>query len=189
MPKLLGALPISPSNPAWARVAQPVRIADKCKLIKDETDEALSEIFEHEAQEQRCRDSDRLQHPAGSAGLFNPQAPSWSSGTSAAGTFNGETSSENSSQLGTTEFFNDPTLVNLFDQALVSNQQLRILAENIRIANNEVLRRRGTYLPLATLGTGASLNKYSYNTLAGADNLARSSLQVAATFPHRCQIS
>ena len=85
--------------------------------------------------------------------------------------FNGETSSDNSAQLGTREFFNDPTLSSLIDQALVGNQQLRILAEDIRIANNEVLRRRGTYLPMATLGTGASLNKYSYNTLEGADNL------------------
>ena len=51
-PKLLGILPSSPSNPAWARVAQPERIADKRKLIKDETDEALSEIFEHEAYKQ-----------------------------------------------------------------------------------------------------------------------------------------
>jgi outer membrane protein, multidrug efflux system len=85
--------------------------------------------------------------------------------------FNGETASENSSQLGTREFFGDPTLSNLFDQALVGNQQLRILAEDIRIANNEVLRRRGTYLPMATLGAGASLNKFSYNTLEGADNL------------------
>ena len=52
VPRLFGTLPISPSNPAWARVAQPERIADKRKLIKDETDEALSEIFEHEAQDE-----------------------------------------------------------------------------------------------------------------------------------------
>jgi hypothetical protein len=48
VPKLLGTLPISPSNPAWAQVAQPVRIADKRKLIEDDTDEALSEMFKRE---------------------------------------------------------------------------------------------------------------------------------------------
>ena len=105
-PKLLGTLPILPSNPAWARVAQPERIADKRKLIKDETDEALSEIFEHEAQEERCRDSDRLQHPAGSAGLWNPQAPSGRSRDQCLPeSFNGETSAENSAQIGTSGVF------------------------------------------------------------------------------------
>ena len=82
-PKLFGTLPILPSNPRGLG-SQPERIADKRKLIKDETDEALSEIFEHEAHEERCRDSDRLQHPAGSAGLWNPQAPSGGAGTSPA---------------------------------------------------------------------------------------------------------
>jgi hypothetical protein len=44
-PNLLGALPAMHSVPAWARVGQPERIADKRKLIKDETDEDLSEFF------------------------------------------------------------------------------------------------------------------------------------------------
>jgi len=76
-PKLLGILPVLPSHPAWARVAQPERITYKRKfiLIKDDTDEDLSEIFEHEAYDERCRDGDRLQHPASSAGLWNPPAP------------------------------------------------------------------------------------------------------------------
>jgi hypothetical protein len=71
-PKLFGTLPILSINPACARVAQPQRLADKHKLLKDETDEALSENFEHEAQEERRRNSDRLQHPAESIGLWNP---------------------------------------------------------------------------------------------------------------------
>ena len=45
--------------------------------------------------------------------------------------FNGATSSENSSQIPTAEFFNDPTLTTLIDQALFGNQQLRILAQDI----------------------------------------------------------
>jgi hypothetical protein len=73
--KSLGILPNLPSHPTWARVAQPERIGDNRKLNKDDTDEALSEIFEHEAQEECCRDSDRLQHLAGSAGLWDPPAP------------------------------------------------------------------------------------------------------------------
>ena len=84
--------------------------------------------------------------------------------------FNGVTSSENSSQVGIDEFFNDPTLTGLIDQGLACNQELKILAEDIQIAENEVLKRRGAYLPFLTLGAGAGLNKYSPYTLLGADN-------------------
>ncbi|MDB5385917.1 MAG: cusC 2 [Planctomycetaceae bacterium] len=85
--------------------------------------------------------------------------------------FNGETSTENSGQLPFNEFFSDPLLTGLIDQGLAGNQQLKILGEEIQIANNEVLRRRGAYLPLVTLGTNAGLNKYSLYTLPGADNV------------------
>ena len=56
--------------------------------------------------------------------------------------FNGEVSLENSALLGTTEFFNDPILTSLIDQALLGNQQLKILSEEIQIANNEIQKRR-----------------------------------------------
>lgn len=76
-------------------------------------------------------------------------------------TFNGEISSENSAQVGIDEFFSDPVLVNLIDQGLSGNLQLKMLAENIEIANNEVLRRRGAYLPFVTLGGRAQMEKPS----------------------------
>jgi hypothetical protein len=47
----LGVRPIPPSDPAWARFALREQTADKRTLIKDETDEALIEIFEYEAHE------------------------------------------------------------------------------------------------------------------------------------------
>jgi multidrug efflux system outer membrane protein len=86
-------------------------------------------------------------------------------------TFNGETSSENSSQVGINEFFSDPILTNLMEQAAIGNQGLRILGEEIQIANNEVLRRRGAFLPFVTVGGAPRLDKLSYFTLPGADNL------------------
>jgi outer membrane protein, multidrug efflux system len=82
--------------------------------------------------------------------------------------FNGATSSENSSQVRIEEFFDDPTLVGLIDQALAGNQELRILTEDVRIASNEVLARRGAYLPFLTIGGGAGLNKFSSFTPEGA---------------------
>jgi NodT family efflux transporter outer membrane factor (OMF) lipoprotein len=83
--------------------------------------------------------------------------------------FNGATSAENSSYVGTSEFFNDPILTSLINQALANNQQLRILAQDIAIANNEVWRRSGSYLPFVTFGAGASLDNLSTYTPPGAD--------------------
>lgn len=84
-------------------------------------------------------------------------------------TFNGEKDQDNSAHVAPIEFFNDPFLIGLIDQALVGNQQLKILAEDIQIANNEVLRRRGAYLPFLSLGSGASLEKLSTYTPQGSD--------------------
>ena len=78
------------------------------------------------------------------------------------------TSSENSSQVRIEEFFNDPMLTSLIDQALVGNQELRILNEDIQIASNEILARQGAYLPFVTVGGGAGLNKFSHFTPEGA---------------------
>jgi NodT family efflux transporter outer membrane factor (OMF) lipoprotein len=85
--------------------------------------------------------------------------------------FNGMTSEENSSQIPIEEFFNDPVLTGLIDQGLAGNQELKILAQDIEIANNEVLRRSGAYLPFLTIGGGAGLNKWSLYTLNGSDNV------------------
>jgi multidrug efflux system outer membrane protein len=84
-------------------------------------------------------------------------------------TFDGWVTEENSSCIPAADFFNDPNLISLIDQALFSNQQLRILAQDIAIANNEVWRRSGAYLPFVTFGANASLNKLSTFTPAGAD--------------------
>ncbi len=83
-------------------------------------------------------------------------------------TFNGITSSENSSQVGIEEFFSDPVLTGLLYEGMAGNQELKILGEEIQIANNEVLRRRGAYLPFVTLGGGAGLAKPSFFMPGGA---------------------
>lgn len=80
----------------------------------------------------------------------------------------GATSSENSSQLRIDEFFNDPLLLDLIDQALANNRELRILDEEVQIASNEVLARRGAYLPFITGGASAGLDKPSLYTPEGA---------------------
>lgn len=83
--------------------------------------------------------------------------------------FHGATGAENSARLPAREFFTDPSLASLIDQALSGNLQLKILFEDIQIADNEIMRRRGAYLPFFSIGTSASLRKLSLYTLEGSD--------------------
>jgi NodT family efflux transporter outer membrane factor (OMF) lipoprotein len=69
--------------------------------------------------------------------------------------------------MGIAEFFNDPMLTNLIDQALGSNRELLILNEEIQIAQNEILARQGAYLPFLTFSTGAGVSKPSKFTPEG----------------------
>ncbi|MFO0953452.1 MAG: hypothetical protein U0835_20335 [Isosphaeraceae bacterium] len=83
-------------------------------------------------------------------------------------TFNGSTSAENSSQVPVQEFFKDPQLLGLIDQALTGNLEQKIRAQEAQIAANEVLSRRGAYLPFLSLGAVAGLAKISSFTVEGA---------------------
>jgi multidrug efflux system outer membrane protein len=98
--------------------------------------------------------------------------------------FDGTTDSENSAQLAAREFFTDPNLTRLIDQALVGNLQLKILFEDIQIADNEILRRRGAYLPFFSIGAGASFNKLSDYTLHGSDTYSNHLLNSTSAFPN-----
>jgi outer membrane protein, multidrug efflux system len=80
----------------------------------------------------------------------------------------GETSPENSAQLGIEEFYNDRMLTSLIEKALADNRELRALNEEVQIAGNEVLSRSGAYLPFISVGTGTGLNRLSRFTEEGA---------------------
>lgn len=77
-------------------------------------------------------------------------------------------SQENSAQLGWCQFFDDPCLQSLIAESLAGNQELKILAQDIRIANNEILARRGFLFPFFNLGTSAGIEKSSRFTRNGA---------------------
>ena len=81
---------------------------------------------------------------------------------------NGSTSAENSSQLTIEQFYNDPTLTCLIDQAVAGNRELKGLNEEVQIASNEVLARSGAYLPFVSLGANAGLDRASRFTEIGA---------------------
>ncbi len=97
-------------------------------------------------------------------------------------TFNGATGADSSAQVGVEEFFDDPFLTSLIDEGVAGNLQLKILAQDIQIANNQVLAKRGSYLPFVTVGASAGLDKYSAYTLTGADN-AQDLLPNGGSFP------
>jgi NodT family efflux transporter outer membrane factor (OMF) lipoprotein len=76
---------------------------------------------------------------------------------------------ENSSQVPIEDFFTDPLLTRLICQALAGgNLELRILNEDVQIANNEVLARSGAYLPFVAIGGTAGMEKFSKFTPEGA---------------------
>jgi NodT family efflux transporter outer membrane factor (OMF) lipoprotein len=83
-------------------------------------------------------------------------------------TFNGAADVQNSAQVCWCEFFEDPILRGLIDQAMAGNQELRILNEDIRIADYETLARKGEYFPFVNLRAGAGLEKSSRFTREGA---------------------
>lgn len=80
----------------------------------------------------------------------------------------GVTTPDNSAEICWAQFFNDPTLASLVGQAMVGNQELKILNQNVQIANYEVFGRSGAYLPFVSLGGGANLAKPGLYTPEGA---------------------
>ncbi len=66
------------------------------------------------------------------------------------------------------QFFTDPDLTALIDTALQGNQELNITLQEIQIARNEVLARKGNYLPYVGLGVQAEAEKPGRYTLQGA---------------------
>jgi multidrug efflux system outer membrane protein len=82
--------------------------------------------------------------------------------------FNGATSTENSADLGIVEFFDDPVLTQLLTQGLAQNQELKIRNQEVRIAWNDIMARRGAFLPFVTLGARGGFERNSRFTPLGA---------------------
>jgi NodT family efflux transporter outer membrane factor (OMF) lipoprotein len=75
---------------------------------------------------------------------------------------------ENSAHLSIEQFFHDPALLRLVFDGLACNQELKILNQEVEIARNEIMARRGAYFPFVTGGAGAGLRKPSQFTPEGA---------------------
>lgn len=95
--------------------------------------------------------------------LFGPEA-----GQAMPSDFNGVTTAENSAAIGVYEFFNEPPLTQLIAQGLAENQELKIRNQEIQIASNEILARKGAYLPFVNVGTHGGFDRTSRYTPIGA---------------------
>src|SRR5262249_28482775 len=102
------------------------------------------------------------------SGCFIPHLRPAETGLGLPPGFNGVASPESSAQLRVDEFYNDPVLTRLVCAALASNRELKILEEEVQIAQNEILSRRGAFLPLVGLRAGLGWDRNSAFTPVGA---------------------
>lgn len=66
------------------------------------------------------------------------------------------------------EFFKDPNLVALIDTALVNNQELNIMLQQVDMAKNIIQAKKGEYLPFVNIQAGAEVDKVGEYTRNGA---------------------
>lgn len=74
----------------------------------------------------------------------------------------------NSAKVKWKDFFTDPNLRVLIDTALMNNQELNIVQQEIVQSQNEVRARKGQYLPFLSVGAGAGLDKQGRYTRLGS---------------------
>lgn len=101
-------------------------------------------------------------------GCKTPQVSTINENKSVPDSFNTSIDTTNSALTNWRGFFTDPNLISLIDTALANNQELNILLQEIAVENNEILARKGEYLPFVNLGLGAGLEKDGKYTRHGA---------------------
>jgi len=82
--------------------------------------------------------------------------------------YSDETDTANTVSMNWKKYFSDPYLVALIDTALMNNQEMNIVAQEIEISRNEVMARKGEYLPFVNLGFESDLEKVGEFTRNGA---------------------
>lgn len=86
--------------------------------------------------------------------------------------FRGGVDSTNSASIKWRSYFKDPFLTALIDTALKNNQELNITLQEIEMSKNEVMARKGEYLPFLRLGAGAAgvrAGRYTWDGAAEED--------------------
>jgi NodT family efflux transporter outer membrane factor (OMF) lipoprotein len=94
--------------------------------------------------------------------------------------------STNSADMKWKAFFNDADLVALIDTALVNNQELNIMLQQVDMAKNEVQARKGEYLPFAGIAADGGVEKVGRYTSQGAND-ANTFVKGTEEFPEALQ--
>jgi len=97
-----------------------------------------------------------------------PQATTIDESKSVPDSFNQSKDTTNSASTNWKAFFTDPQLITLIDTALANNQELNIILQEIAVDNNEILARKGEYLPFVNIGASAGMEKDGEYTRHGA---------------------
>ena len=87
-------------------------------------------------------------------------------------TYIGVSDTANAASMNWKDYFKDKNLIALIDTALANNQELNIALKEIEISNNEVMARKGEYLPFLNFGAGAGpdrAGKYTWDGFSEED--------------------
>ncbi len=88
----------------------------------------------------------------GVAGCKIPNLPLASENKIVPAYYNAAHDSTNVADVNWRSYFTDPVLVALIDTALQRNQELHIVLREIEISRNEIMARKGEYIPFGSLG-------------------------------------
>lgn len=88
----------------------------------------------------------------------------------------------NTARIKWKEFFSDPKLIALIDTALVNNQELNIMLQQVSMAKNEIQARKGEYLPSVNIQAAAEVEKIGRYTSQGAND-ANTDIRPGKEFP------
>tara|TARA_R110002050_G_scaffold59259_2_gene132664 strand:+ start:132105 stop:133535 length:1431 start_codon:yes stop_codon:yes gene_type:complete len=98
------------------------------------------------------------------------------------GSYNTSQDTTNTVKIKWKEYFTDPNLNVLIDEALAHNQELNIVLQEIQIAQNEVREKKGEYLPFINFKGGAGVEKLGRFTSQGAND-ANTEIDEGKEFP------
>lgn len=76
--------------------------------------------------------------------------------------------STNMTKINWRKYFVDENLIALIDSALINNQELKIMYQEIEITKNEIRSRKGEYLPYVNLVAGTGLERPAQYTAEGS---------------------
>jgi len=101
-----------------------------------------------------------------------PAVASRSANSRVPASYQQSTDTTNSAGIPWRSYFSDPYLIALIDTALHNNQELNIALREIEMSNNEIMARRGEYLPFVQLRATVAADKagrYTWNGFSEED--------------------